>query len=358
MKKFFIFLCAGFMLASCSQERKSCVIHGALPAEYEGQWIYMHDFDSNTVIDSVKVAAGRFSFAVLPDTMNFVSLATSDSMLIFGIIREAGVINLNLSDRKTSGTPLNDEWTQCVAEMKALDDELIEYMDYDPDESDKSSINAITLRQEALKSKYLDANRNNAIGKYLFLEQLFSLSAEKADSLYALLGEDIKNQEYIQNLFRQYVRQIRLIAEQGALTEVGKPFTDFTIENGNPDGSSVSFSDYVGKGKYVLVDFWASWCGPCIEEIPVIAEVYAKYKGDRFEVLGVAVSDDREATKEAIREHNVPWPQILDAQQIPTEIYGIRGIPHIILFGPDGTILARDLRGDELKAKIAEVMAH
>jgi thiol-disulfide isomerase/thioredoxin len=107
----------------------------------------------------------------------------------------------------------------------------------------------------------------------------------------------------------------------------------------------------------VLVDFWASRCGSCIAENPVIAEVYQKYKGDRFEVLGVAVWDQRDATLKAIREHGVVWPQILDAQSIPTKIYGIEGIPHIILFGPDGTILARDLRGDVLKAKVAEVLA-
>jgi thiol-disulfide isomerase/thioredoxin len=139
-------------------------------------------------------------------------------------------------------------------------------------------------------------------------------------------------------------------------TAVGKMFTDFTIENGNLDESSASFSDYIGKGKYVLVDFWASWCGPCIAENPVIAEVYKKYKGAKFEVLGVAVWDKREDTLEGIKKHNIVWPQIIDAQTIPTNIYGIDGIPHIILFGPDGTIVARELRGEALKKKVAEVM--
>ena len=132
-------------------------------------------------------------------------------------------------------------------------------------------------------------------------------------------------------------------------------FTDFTIENGNPDGSSVSFSDYVGNGKYVLVDFWASWCGPCIREFPVLKEVYQRYKGDKFELVGVAVWDKREDTIEAIQKYEMTWPVIFDAQQIPTDIYGISAIPQIILFGPDGTIIARDLRGDGIKAKLAEL---
>jgi thiol-disulfide isomerase/thioredoxin len=357
MKKFFILLCASFLLASCSQKRELCVINGVLPVEYESQWIYMHDFDLNTVIDSTQVTDGRFSFAVSPDTMNFVTLATPDSILFFGVIREAGVISANPAARKTVGTFLNDEWDNCKTELINLDNELYEYMNREQGEPDESIINSIALRQDAVKSKYMDANRNNAIGKYIFLSLFFSLSSEKADSLYALLGEDVKNQEYVRRLFQDYMQQTSLSNEKKQRTAVGQRFTDFVVENGNLDGSPVSFSDYVGKGKYVLVDFWASWCGPCIAESPVIAEVYKKYGGGRFDVLGVAVWDKREATLEAIREHGVSWPQILDAQTIPTELYGISGIPHIILFGPDGTILARDLRGEELKAKVAEAMA-
>ncbi len=132
-------------------------------------------------------------------------------------------------------------------------------------------------------------------------------------------------------------------------------FIDFTIEQ--PDGSKASLSDYVGQGKYVLVDFWASWCGPCRDEIPNVKELYDKYHGDRFEVLGVAVWDNTQDTEKAIEELGIEWPQILDAQSIPTDLYGINGIPHIILFAPDGTIVARDLRDQAMKEKVAEVMA-
>jgi thiol-disulfide isomerase/thioredoxin len=354
MKKIFIFLYAGLLLASCSQKQKLCVIEGTVPDEYEDQWVYMFDLDSDAVLDSALIAKGRFSFAVLPDTMNFIRLATQDELLFFGVIRQAGVIRADLSDQKTGGTPLNDEWNRCRAELMELDNELSEYMTRDSGEPEESVINAIILKEDAVKSKYLDANRNNVIGKYLFLDRLFSLSTEQADSLYTLLGENVRNQKYVQDIFREYIQRVSLINERKKQTAVGNHFTDFTVENGNPDGSSVSFSDYIGKGKYVLVDFWASWCGPCIAESPVIAEVYRKYGGKRFEALGVAVMDAREASLKAIREHGFTWPQIIDAQAIPTELYGIEGIPHIILFGPDGTILARDLRGDALKARVAE----
>jgi len=116
---------------------------------------------------------------------------------------------------------------------------------------------------------------------------------------------------------------------------------------------TVKFSDYVGKGKYVLVDFWASWCGPCRREVPNIINVWNKYKGDSFDVLGVAVWDEPDNTKKAIEELGIEYDQIINAQRIPTDIYGIEGIPQIMLFGPDGTILRRDLRGEEIEKAVA-----
>jgi thiol-disulfide isomerase/thioredoxin len=127
----------------------------------------------------------------------------------------------------------------------------------------------------------------------------------------------------------------------------GAKFTDFEI-------GGVKFSDFIGKGKYVLVDFWASWCGPCKEEIPNIKKVYNKYNGEDFDVLSVAVWDKATASISAANALGITWKQIIDAQRIPTDIYGIQGIPHIMLIGPDGTILKRDLRGADIEAEVAK----
>ena len=150
---------------------------------------------------------------------------------------------------------------------------------------------------------------------------------------------------------------IKVLDGQQATAE-GKPFVDFTVvqDPDDPDNSTVKLSDYVGQGKYILVDFWASWCGPCKEETPYIKEVYEKYKGDRFDVVGVAVSDKPADTKAAIEELEMPWNQILNAQRIPSGLYGIQYIPHIILFGPDGTILKRGLRGEAIGEAVAEAL--
>lgn len=132
----------------------------------------------------------------------------------------------------------------------------------------------------------------------------------------------------------------------------GDMFKDFAIED---NGKTIRLSDYVGRGKYVLADFWASWCGPCRQEIPNLIALYEKYKNKEFLVLGVAVQDKIEDSQKAISEMQIPYTQILNSQTIATDIYGINGIPEIILFAPDGTILARGLRGEDIEKKLEEI---
>ena len=143
------------------------------------------------------------------------------------------------------------------------------------------------------------------------------------------------------------VKKIAQVVNAKKATAEGKKFTDFEVA-----GSKLS--DYVGKGKYVLVDFWASWCGPCKAELPNIKNVYEKYAGPEFDVLSIAVWEKPEDSIKGAKTLGMTWNQIVNAQSVPTDIYGIQGIPHIILFGPDGTIVKRDLRGAEIEAEVAK----
>jgi thiol-disulfide isomerase/thioredoxin len=154
---------------------------------------------------------------------------------------------------------------------------------------------------------------------------------------------------------KKYTRVNKLLEslKNKELTQPGHKFIDFTITN---DTIQQSLSDYVGKGRYTLVDFWASWCGPCIRETKVLKKIREEFEGQNLDILGVAVWDEPQNTEAAIKRHQLPWPQIINAQSIPTDLYGIPAIPCIILFGPDGTILSRDKQGDELIQSVRDAL--
>ena len=149
-------------------------------------------------------------------------------------------------------------------------------------------------------------------------------------------------------------------------TAEGAMFQDFTVEHvygydrsmdPQPLKKEVKFSDYVGKGTYVLVDFWSPWCGPCKREIPNIKAVYEQYKDKGLEVLSLAVWERKPQshTIETAAELGMDWLHINNCGQVPTDIYGVEGIPHLMLIGPDGKILKRGFHGLEgIQAAVAE----
>lgn len=209
----------------------------------------------------------------------------------------------------------------------------------------------VTPGIEALYDVYrqaIEENKENMLGAYVlgmvapeFYNSLESLEAAMADVKYA---------EKIYTLRTQRDSYLK-----AAATEAGKMFVDFS--GFTVDGNPSRLSDYVGKGKYVLVDFWASWCGPCKGEIPNLIELQKNFGGEKFTVLGVNVWDEEDKFKAALAEEGITYPQIYiprDNKDNATEMYGIQGIPQIILFGPDGTIIKRNLRGQSMKDFVAE----
>ena len=149
------------------------------------------------------------------------------------------------------------------------------------------------------------------------------------------------------------VIKVKKKAEAALSQKEGEMFKDFAVEY---NGKATRLSDYVGRGQYVLADFWASWCGPCRQQIPDLIALHQQYKERRLTVLGIAFRDKPEETEKAIRDLGIPYPQIINAQDIPATLYGIDTLPHTILFAPDGTIIARNIYGEELKEKLKEVI--
>ena len=200
-----------------------------------------------------------------------------------------------------------------------------------------------------------------------FTETLKGLAIQHKDDVAAIplllmLDDNMMEPEVLLSLISQScaevqnhpnVIKVKEKAEAELSQKEGEMFKDFAVEY---NGKTTRLSDYVGRGQYVLADFWASWCGPCRQQIPDLISLYQQYKEKGLTVLGIAFRDKPQETEKAICDLDIPYPQIINAQDIPATLYGIDALPHTILFAPDGTIIARNIYGEELKEKLAEII--
>lgn len=340
MIKKLLYTSALVVLAACGNAGKDA------PTEYnvtvnsdqENAMVFLTDYDTGEKIDSAAVVNGVATFKgniEKPVLARIICNGKRNGMIIL----EADTITVYSRDSIVGGE-LNARLDALSAQIVALQEEYVSL-----DDSAKVSLEEVySARMDSIQDATMQANLDNPIGYYLFLQKAYDMSVEDFNKA---LEQNPSLSEY------QRIKDLKDAKYKKEETGEGKMFKDFEIpvENGEP----FRLSDVVGKGDYVLVDFWASWCGPCIAETKVIKQIYEKYTPKGLKVLGVAVWDEPENTLQAIETHELPWQNVLNAQKIPTDIYGISGIPCIILFGPDGTIVARDKYDEELIEAVANV---
>lgn len=297
--------------------------------------VYLVDFDTQEKIDSIAATDSIIVFQGPIEKAFVARIEAAGNRFSTFFVQPNETIEVN-GDIVTGGQ-LNALCDELTAKMDALDAKLT------PDLSEEEQ-NDIFDQFDNLISSTMKENIDNPLGYYLFLKQAYDMNHDEINSF---LEEYPSLKEY------KRVQDILAFFDAQDATAVGQKFTDFTVTNQN---GIQSLSDYVGKQKLLLVDMWASWCGPCRRESKTIKELYEKYHDQGLEVLGVAVWDDPENTLSAIEQLELPWPQIIDAGNVPTDIYGVFGIPFIMLISEDGTILARNIQGEELVAAVEAAM--
>ena len=324
-------------------------IDGMAPADANGQWVYLYKPSGQGASDSVQIANGRFTLerAVAEDGLIAHLVIPRSYNLSF--IPEEGIIKADLAASGATGTPLNDEHTKKSKYRKGLIEEArakLKSIRADKNLDDKAKEEAQEKVSDELYAKIkplaeadLKEHPNDAIG-LIALQNLLGMedvNVAKAEALLQQAGDRLRAEESITKM----VARLRRVEA----TQAGAQFVDF--EGVDDANKAVRLSDYVGKGHYVLVDFWASWCGPCRREIGHLKKVRDAYTDKGLVILGTVVWDEMEDHLKAMKELEITWPQIFNKTEA-TELYGISGIPQIILFDPAGKIVARDLRGEEI----------
>lgn len=336
-------------------------IKGKALAASNGKTLYLIDQNTLGKVDSCVVDNGGFLFKGNADDQKLFLLInpensvrskvyifvqpgidiTVDLTSAHNTVSDNGGMNDALAvienEVATKGNILNERIRVLLAEGKT-EEEITAILKADVD-------SVFDIYHQAIED-----NKDNMLGAYIatMISPRFYTSLAELDSIIAKV-------KYAKDI--AYMRRFRDEYSQKEGADLGvmyKDFSGFTL-----DGAPSKLSDYVGKGRYVLVDFWASWCGPCKREIPNLLELQNKFGGDKFTVLGVNVWDTEEKFKAALVSEGINYPQIYvprNNKDNATEIYGIKGIPQIILFAPDGTIVRRDLRGDAMKALVEEKM--
>jgi peroxiredoxin len=347
MKRTLLFAGIAILLVGCVPQNKQLKenefrIVATVENVADSTEVYLHrQVDRKIVVDTTVVLNNKFVFS---DTINEPTDAylclKADEENGLSLLLERGEIVFKSDDalknpvfEKSDLNRLNAEWDSIKAPI------INELVTNRQEDSFDKLIDAALTFSEAHTDSYIS----------LFVLQFAAIQAGylKIEPVFAEVAPEIKNSKL--------AAKMAALIEKAKTTAVGAIAPDFT--QNTPDGKPVSLSDF--RGKYVLVDFWASWCGPCRQENPTVVKAYNNFKAKGFTVLGVSLDKDKDRWLAAIEKDKLTWTQVSDLeywQNAAAQLYGIQSIPSNVLVNPEGEIVAKNLRGDDLEKTIESVL--
>lgn len=364
MKKLFFFFLGMTALVAC--QPKAFKIEGKLTGIENGK-VYLQNIRDGrpNALDTADVVAGKFIFEGKVDApelyfvivegqqMPVVLFAENGKIKIEGSIDSLDKVTITGSKSHDLFKKFNDDMPDAKRSMAIRDEYMQAQMMQDQEKMMAlgEEMNAIIENQQAYMKKFVFDNVANPVGAFMGLNVGSMLEYAEMDSLVTLLEAKQPNHIYVQEL-KKAIEPMK--AHQLALEAVkeGKNAPAFSLVA--TDGKEISLESF--KGKYVLVDFWASWCQPCRQENPNVVAAYKAYNSKGFEVLGVSVDRDEQAWLNAIKEDGLIWSQVRDTENKVAEMYALQQIPTTFLLDREGVIIATNLRGEALEAKLKELM--
>lgn len=317
-------------------------ISGTLP-DSDGRKAYLMLNDNNQIIDSAEISGGRFTMRGRASDCVWARVDVADDYALLIMSPEPVEIDFATHSPLT-GDSVNMANRRFQIHSDALArvfrDLLMRYTREKDKDYAKEKLQPFLNYYLDYMKETIRLNSENAVSEAALRCFAMQATPEQWKELYPLLSPRLQGLRFTHMWDEKMSAAMKM--------SPGCMFAD--IEGKTADGAPSRLSDFIGHGRYVLVDFWASWCGPCrAEGRDTLVPLYEKYGGDeRFEILGVATWDEHNRTLKAVEEEGYKWPQLFDAGMTPMDVYGFDGIPMIMLFAPDGTMMARGIRGAEI----------